>query len=77
MWQHFPRATNNMIELRAVTEALSYLPPGMVVWVSRHEFTRGNAMAGRTRRREVSPMLPSDVNLIRPLHVRLELCVLG
>jgi ribonuclease HI len=27
MWHHFPKATNNTMELRAVTKALSFLPP--------------------------------------------------
>jgi ribonuclease HI len=34
MWKHYPHATNNTMEHRAVAEALAYLPPGMVVWVS-------------------------------------------
>jgi hypothetical protein len=33
-WGHYEHATNNAMELRAVIEALSLLPEGMVVWIS-------------------------------------------
>jgi ribonuclease HI len=34
LWRHFPKATSNTMEMRAVAEALSFLAPNMVVWVS-------------------------------------------
>jgi ribonuclease HI len=33
-WGHYDHATNNAMELRAVTEMLTVLPEGMYVWVS-------------------------------------------
>jgi ribonuclease HI len=34
MCRHFPKATNNTMELKSIPEALSFLPGGMAVWVS-------------------------------------------
>jgi hypothetical protein len=34
MWQHYLKATNNTMELRAVAKAPNFLPPNTVVWVS-------------------------------------------
>jgi ribonuclease HI len=36
MWKHYPHASNNVMELSAVIIALSFLPPGMVVWISTY-----------------------------------------
>jgi ribonuclease HI len=34
LWKHYPRASNNVMELSAVIAGLTFLPPNMVVWIS-------------------------------------------
>jgi hypothetical protein len=77
MWRHFPKATSNTMELRAVTEVLNFLPEGMVVWGSSdpqsvrqgltHWITSGSATVGRTRRRVELLTRLFGAKLIQPL----------
>jgi hypothetical protein len=34
LWKHYPKSSNNVMELSAVIAGLNYLPSGMVVWLS-------------------------------------------
>jgi ribonuclease HI len=34
LWKHYPRSSNNVMEISAVIAGLNYLPSGMVIWLS-------------------------------------------
>jgi ribonuclease HI len=34
LWKHYPRASNNVMEISAIIAGLNYLPPKMIVWLS-------------------------------------------
>jgi ribonuclease HI len=34
LWKHYEKASNNVVELSAVIAGLTFLPPGMTIWLS-------------------------------------------
>jgi ribonuclease HI len=34
LWKHYEKASNNVMELSAVIAGLTFLPPGMIIWLS-------------------------------------------